>query len=149
MLRRYLYVLGAPRDLLEDLLQQTLALAIERRRDLSPTDGPWLRTTAKHMLLREWTSRRRRREVELADELWREEHADDERDDDRVAALRACTEMVPARSRSLLRRTYLDGHGRAATGAELGMTASGVKTALRRLRDELRKCVERRLGGTR
>ena len=150
MLRRYLYVLGARPDRLDDLVQEALVVALQRAIDLRDERvdvRAFLCGVAKNLLLRDRRSAVRRREVELADAVWNEEPGDDAR----IDALRRCVAELPERSRHLLERTYRDDAGRAETARELGMRRDGVKTALRRLREGLRACVERRLrtGGER
>jgi len=145
MLRRYLFVLGARADRLDDLVQEVFAVALQKSGEcLQPS--PFLRGVAKNMLMRDWSSAKARREVELADEVWQVECADDG-EELRLAALRQCVSALPSRSRCLLQRAYVDRAGRAALGAEFGMVANGIKTALRRLRAGLRACVERRVRG--
>jgi len=148
MLRRYLFVLGAAADRLDDLVQEVFVVALQKRlKDRGP--GPvaaFLRAVAKNLLLRERRSAAGRREVELADEVWSARCGDDD-GEARLVALRACVAALPARSRDLLARCYGAGAGRAALGAEFGLVADGVKTALRRLRAALRECVQRRLRG--
>ena len=147
MLRRYLFVLGAPAGRVDDLVQDVFALVLEKKVEDrgEAAAGSFLRGVAKNLLLRARRSHVARREVELADEVWRQECGQGS-GDDRVEALRHCVGDLPERSRMLLRRAYEDGEGREAIGAEFGMVPNGVKTALRRLRAALRECVERRLG---
>lgn len=145
MLRRYLFVLGAAVDRLDDLVQETFVLVLQKQ----PEDrGPravagFLRGVAKNLLLRERRSQRARREVEGADELWQRECGDD--GDARIDALQQCVGELPERSRELVQRHYANHEGRAEIAAAMAMTPDGVKTALRRVRDGLRECVERRL----
>lgn len=149
MLRRYLHVLGAPADRIDDLCQEAIALSLEKdigARAEIPLAG-WLRVTARNLLLRQWDSVRRRREVELADQIWTEAHEGLE-DQDRVRALRDCVEALPERSRTMLRRVYAENAGRTELGRELGITPNTVKSTLRRLRESLRQCIERRLEPT-
>jgi len=148
MLRRYLFVLGARVDRLDDLVQEVFVLVLQKGLDDrgAVAVGAFLRGVAKNLLLRDRRSVGARREVELADEVWRGDCGDSD-GNERIDALRGCIEALPERSRALLHRTYRDGLGRAAVAAELGLRLDGVKTALRRLRDGLRECVERRLRG--
>lgn len=145
MLRRYLFVLGAGVDRLDDLVQETFVLLLQKEiEDRGPhAVAAFLRGVAKNLLLRERRSWRARREVEGADEVWQRECGDD--GDARIDALRACVGELPERSRDLLHRHYADHEGRAEIAAALAMTPDGVKTALRRLRDGLRACIERRM----
>lgn len=148
LLRRYLYVLGAPLDRIDDLVQEVFVVALQKGLvDQGPTAvAAFLRGAAKNLLLRSRRSLAARREVELADEVWQQQcEAID--DDVRIAALRQCVAALPDRSRGLLQRCYGDGAGREALAAEFGLLAEGVKTSLRRLRAALRECVERRLRG--
>jgi RNA polymerase sigma-70 factor, ECF subfamily len=148
MLQRYLFVLGARVDRLEDLVQEVFALVLQKGMEgrSSVAVGAFLRAVAKNLLLRDWHSKKVRREVELADEIWCEQCADDGQEL-RLAALRQCVAGLPKRARDMLQRAYVDRAGRVAMGSEFGLVANGVKTALRRLRAGLRVCVERRLGG--
>lgn len=148
MLRRYLFVLGAAADRLDDLVQEIFVVALQKRledRGHGPV-GAFLRGVAKNLLLRERRDAGRQREVELADEVWRARCGGDD-GDVRLAALRDCVAALPARSRQLLERCYGGRAGRAVLGIEFGLLPDGVKTALRRLRAALRECVQRRLRG--
>ncbi|MCA8965686.1 MAG: sigma-70 family RNA polymerase sigma factor [Planctomycetes bacterium] len=142
---RYLRVLGAAPDLADDLLQDTFVVALRRGiedRGAAAT-GAFLRTTARHLFLK---SRRRRvaeREVHEADLVWQERCGDDD-GDGWFEALGRCLDGLPPRSRRLLEGAYGQDLGRTALARELGLTAFGVKTALRRLRAALRDCIERR-----
>lgn len=148
MLRRYLHVLGARTDRIDDLVQEVFVIALQKAIDDrgAAAVGTFLRGVAKNLLLRQRRTLAARREVELADEVWREQCGHDV-GDARVDALRNCVDGLPERSRLLLRRRYTDGAGRHELGAELGMAADGIKTTLRRLRAALRDCVERRMRG--
>ncbi len=148
MLRRYLFVLGARADRLDDLAQEVFAVALKKQlQDRGPAAlASFLRGVAKNLLLRDWQSAKKRREVELADEVWQDECGDGG-EDLRLDALRRCLHGLPSRSRSMLQRAYVDRVGRVALGREFGLVVNGVKTALRRLRIGLRSCVEQRVGG--
>lgn len=146
MLRRYLFVLGARPDRIDDLVQDTAALALTKGAASKADEelARWLRATAKNLLLRDWQMRSKRREVDLADDVWHEEQQG-LADDARVLALQTCVANLGKRDRSMLRRIYAQGSSREALGRELGLGLEGVKTALRRLRAALRACIERRL----
>lgn len=146
MLRRYLYVLGADRNRVDDLIQEVFVLVLRKEPEQSDRRafGAFLRGCAKNMLLRERRSAGACREVELADEVWQQTT---ECQDARVEALRTCVDALPSRSRKLLESTYEDELSRSAIGQLFGMREDGIKTTLRRLRAGLRECVERRLRG--
>ena len=148
MLRRYLFVLGATADRLDDLVQEVFVVALQKRIE-DRGHGPvaaFLRAVAKNLLLRERRDAGRQREVELADEVWQARCGGDD-GEARLAALRECVAALPARGRQLLERCYGARAGRVGLGREFGLLPDGVKTALRRLRAALRECVQRRLRG--
>lgn len=141
---RYLRVLGTSPQELDDLTQQTFLVLLERpfaQRDDRATRA-FLRTTARQLFLRR--HRDRLPQVEAADEVWDRRCGGDD-GDGRLAALRDCLAALPTRSRALLQQHYDERHGRQTIGERFGLTADGVKTALRRLRAALRQCIERRL----
>ena len=147
MLRRYLFVLGAPAAGIEDLLQEVFVLVMQKDfRDRGHAAvGALLRGVARNLLLRARRATAARREVELAHEVWCEDSGDDD-GDERVDALRACVAALSPRARTLLELAYGEGLGRAAVAQATGMRPDGVKTALRRLRELLRACVARKRG---
>lgn len=144
-LRRYLRVLGCPLDRIEDLVQETLLVALRSNFTYrgNAAARTFLRVTGKNLLRGQQRSEQRRREVEIADEVW---HASCEPDDGQgyLEALRECVAALPDRQRELLEGCYSDAFGREQLGRKLGMRPEGVKTALRRLRGVLRECVERK-----
>jgi RNA polymerase sigma-70 factor (ECF subfamily) len=146
MLRRYLRTLGARADRVDDLVQETFLVALQKQLEVRDrtAEAAWLRGVARHLLLREWRSAAKRREVELSDGVWNEQCGDGD-GGDLVDALRECVRKLPARSRVMLQQAYADGGGRAELGRAFGLVADGVKTALRRLRAALKECLQRRL----
>lgn len=144
-LRRYLRVLGCALDRVEDVLQETLLIAL--RAELTVRSDAetraFLRQTAKNVLRNHTRSERRRREVEIADEVWQAQcQADDGQG--YLAALQECIAALPERQQQLVQGAYRDQLGRDQIAATLGMQPEGIKTALRRLRVALRECVERK-----
>jgi RNA polymerase sigma factor (sigma-70 family) len=148
MLRRYLLTLGARPDRIGDLIQEAFVVSLQKGVEDQgrAAIASWLRGVVRNLLLRERRSAGARREVELAGEVWRERCADGD-GDELVDAMRECIRQLPARGQAIVQRVYGDGDGRAAIGAEFGLVADGVKTALRRLRTALKECLERRLRG--
>jgi RNA polymerase sigma-70 factor (ECF subfamily) len=142
---RYLRVLGAAADLADDLLQDTFVVALRRglRDDGHAAVATFLRATARHLWLKAARRRTALREVAEADAVWNEQCVHDD-GAGYVAALQDCVEALPARSRRLIEGTYGEARGREVMAAELGLTADGIKAALRRLRAALRACIERR-----
>jgi RNA polymerase sigma-70 factor (ECF subfamily) len=144
MLRRYLFVLGSRHDRVEDVVQESFVVALQKGVPAEDT-GAFLRGVARNLLLRDRRSSASRREIEIADEVW-QRRCEDGDGADRLAALAACVAALPRRSRALLQRCYAEGAGRTELADEFGFAPEGVKTALRRLRQTLRHCIERRLG---
>lgn len=149
-LRSYLRWLGAAGDVAEDLVQDTFVTAltqppVERN---APATAAWLRTVARHLLLRELRAAGRRgRAVELdeAAAAW-ERHLGGADDGDAFrAALRACLGGLTPRQGEAMRLRYCDDLPVATVGERMGISAGGAETLLRRLRAVLRACIERRL----
>ncbi len=141
---RYLRVLGARGDELDDLLQETSFVLLSRP-FVHTGDGPtraFLRTTARQLFLRRY--RDLQPQVEAADEVW-DQRCGDDGGDAYLDALRHCLQTLPARSRALVLECHEPDAVRDAVAARFGLSMEGIKTALRRLRATLRACIERRL----
>ena len=146
---RFLRFLGCDPALADDLTQDAF-LALLRAR--LPDRGPvaleaWLCGTARNLM------RARRRELrrELAtaspDELeaaWQSYARDDEGERYR-AALRACLDGLSERQRGIVEMRW----GRRARRDEIaqaaGVGVEGVKSLLRRIKDALRHCIQKRV----
>ncbi len=76
--------------------------------------------------------------------LWRE-HCGRDGGERYLDALRGCVETLDGRSRSVVSLRYARGESRGKIATELGMSLDGVKSLLRRVRQLLRECVERRI----
>ncbi len=144
---RYLRVLGADAATADDLVQDAFVVALRRPDFDASVRGAafvFLRTTARHLWLKSLRRRVDEREIDEADRVW-DARCGDGAGDDYVTALRACVAELPERSRALLEATYGERRGRAASAVALGLTADGIKSALRRLRAALHDCITRRL----
>jgi len=149
---RYLRFLGAERTEADDLTQETfLAFARAEFVERGPrqTVG-YLRTVARNQLL---ALRRRQRceintvELEAADSVWAAAAGPDGSLNDYLDALRDCVEQLDGRPREAINLHYRDKAGREAIAAKLAMKPDGVKSLLRRTRELLRECVERKING--
>ncbi|MFO1031048.1 MAG: sigma factor [Planctomycetota bacterium] len=143
-LARYLRVLGARADELDDLLQESFLVLLDRS-FVFTGDGQtrtFLRTTARHLFLRR--HRNLLPQVEAADQVWDRRCVEDD-GDGYVDALRTCLQALPARSRALVLECHEPDAVRDVVARRFGLSTEGVKTALRRLRATLRQCIERRL----
>ncbi len=148
---RYLRFLGCDAAEADDLTQDTFLAVLRKPFELRspPETAAYLRTVARNRLL---MARRRKgnspRAVDLdaAEVVWAQS-AGDNGLDDYLVALGHCLEVaVSPRTRRALELQYRDRASHAEIAAELDLAVEGVKTLLRRARDVLRDCVERRLG---
>lgn len=148
---RYLRYLGCADDFAEDLAQETFVAALGHGipdRD-EPTAQAWLRTTARNlyrMHLRHQRRQRHRIEEKHLDELDApfEVHTHPDLGASYAAALDECLASLDGRSRRVLELRYRDGASRREMAAAIGLSTEGVKTLLRRVKDNLRWCIEKR-----
>ncbi len=147
---RYLRYLGAESTEADDLVQETF-LAFARaefvQRDPRQTAG-YLRTLARHQLLA--LRRRQHREVstvelEAAESVWAAAAGSDGSLGGYLEALGECVEQLEGRPREAIDLHYRQGAGRDAIAVKLDMKPDGVKSLLRRTRELLRECVERKI----
>lgn len=146
---RYVRYLGATTTEADDLLQETF-LAVWRS-DFTHTGhqqtARYLRTTARHRLL---MLRRRQKcepnhvELELAEHIWAQT-LDDGPADPYLEALDGCLEQLEGRARQALDLHYTEHLTRDQIAESLAMKPGGVKSLLRRTRDLLRNCIERKM----
>ncbi len=148
----YLKYLGADDAAAEDAVQETFLAAFRSAAPPPESDrrrcSAWLRAIARRQFYLQCRSRKRCATVdenllEQAEAIWVEETGGDE--EAYKAALRRCLEKLDSRSRELLERCYVRGEAREKLAVSLGISIEGVKSALRRLKDNLRACVRRRL----
>jgi RNA polymerase sigma-70 factor, ECF subfamily len=147
---RYLRFLGADTTEADDLTQETF-LALARggfvERDELQTAG-YIRVVARHRLLA--LRRKQNREIdtvglEAADSVWAAAAGPDGSLDNYLDALRECLMQLEGRARQAIDLHYHDQTAREAIATQLNMKPDGVKTLLRRTREILRECVERKI----
>jgi len=134
----------------EDILQEALLLAMKHPFTDADHARAWIRVTARNLALAE--GRRRGRGAVLSQEmldqlepLWRDE-AGSHVHGERIAALRACCDLLPEPARRLIDlrfRDQLDGVGIAA---RIGRPLNTVYVGLSRIYRRLADCIQRRLG---
>jgi len=147
---RYLRYLGTDCTEAADLTQETfLAFARARfaERDGRQTAG-YLRTVARNQLLA--LRRKQNREIstvelQAADSVWAAAAGTSSDLIGYLDALRECVGELDGRCREAIDMHYRDGLGREAIAERLEMKPDGIKTLLRRTRQSLRECVERKL----
>lgn len=146
---RYLRFLGAAPVEADEITQETF-LAVWRsafvERDDAATKG-YLRTVARNLFLKRLRSAARapaRVPLDTLEDEWRAFAGDDD-GEQWLLALRHCLGDVTPRVRTALDRFYADGCTREQLAKELGMSEDGIKSLLRRSRELLRECIERRI----
>jgi len=144
-IRRYLRCLRCPRDLVDDLVQETLLTALRHWPEHEPPLA-WLLTTARNLWFQH--CRARRRTAVLAELTALHERAVRELSADggdwRLQALADCVLGLPPRARLALSLRYREGLPPHAIAVQLGLSEAGTKTLLRRTKAALARCVERR-----
>jgi RNA polymerase sigma-70 factor (ECF subfamily) len=146
---RYVRFLGADAAEADDLTQETF-LALARvefvERDQRQTAG-YLRVVARNQLLA--LRRKQNREIgtvklEAADSVWAAAAGPDGSLTNYLDALRDCVAQLEGRAHDVVNLHYWEQAGREAIAERLDMQPEGVKTLLRRTRQVLRECVERK-----
>jgi len=145
---RYLRYLGAEPTDADDLTQEAflaLSRSVFEERGSKQT-AAYLRTVARNQLL--MLRRRQGRQIdtvglEAAEQVWAEAV-----DDTGMAAilmtLADCLKTVDGRARQAIDLFYRDRLGRKEIAKTLQIKPEGVKTLLRRTRDALRDCIQRK-----
>ena len=145
---RYLRFLGCDPAQADDFTQETF-LQVHRKPFEQRSDAAtaaYLRTVARNLFLMSVRRSQRQalvRSLEIADEVWNRLARDDSAE--HLAALQQCVERLEGRARRAVELFYRQEKSRDAVGRELEMGEEGVKTLLRRTREVLRRCVEKKL----
>jgi RNA polymerase sigma-70 factor (ECF subfamily) len=146
------FIYGMVRDLgaAEDILQEVwvrLADAAERGEDIE-NPRRWCRGVAKNLIMHFWRRRQVSRVIVDTELLELVDQAMDEYQDDwaeRRQALMECIDALPPPSRRLLHLKYDRGMTFASMGQLLRRTKDSLKMALKRVRQILLQCAERKL----
>lgn len=144
----YLRFLGSQEAEASDLAQETFLAVLKK----PPTDlGPaavrvFLRTVARNKFVESLRKHRREAEFDLdaAERAWAAAQTENN-DDAWLDALGDCLDQLEGRAKQVIDFTYREGRSRTDIAAAMDMTESGVKSLLRRTRDLLRQCVERKV----
>ncbi len=151
---RYVRFLGADRSEADDLTQETfLAFARGECESAERCDkqlADYLRVIARNQLLA--LRRRQHREIntvelDVAEHVWASATGKDGGLTEYLDALRECVEKLDGRARQAVNLHYHDRESRETIATTIQMKPDGVKTLLRRTRQVLRECVERKIGG--
>lgn len=149
----YLYTLARDYHTAEDLVQEALTIAHQKREHyFAEADfGAWLRAIARNVWMRERRAGARRpasTEIidDLADEVFAPAHYAEESWAREREALQACLEGLDEADRGLVRGHFSAGRPYAELAEAAGRTLSWVKVRMFRARKALAECVRRRLG---
>lgn len=146
---RYLRFLGCAPTLADDLTQETFLAALKQPWGNVPAEalGAYLRTIARNQFFlhaRQIAHSKTVYDLELIEQVWTE-FARDDGGDVFVEHLKRCVDGLENRARDAIHLFYRDERSRDEIASRLQMTVDGVKSLLRRTRDVLRQCVERKL----
>jgi RNA polymerase sigma-70 factor, ECF subfamily len=151
---RFARLLGAATDHADDLVQEALLAALHKQVDARPDPeaAAWLRAALRHLWRMHLRTQRRRpahhaldATPELAEAALARHGGDDGSGEAFAAALRQCLGTLDGRARRALELRYAEQSSRTAMASELAMREDGIKTLLRRTREALFACVQRRL----
>tara|TARA_R110002096_G_scaffold5514_5_gene25806 strand:- start:3067 stop:3645 length:579 start_codon:yes stop_codon:yes gene_type:complete len=147
---RWLRALGCEAARAEEHCQDALLAGLHHQvQDLDAEDASrWLRRAAKNLFLMELRREKRRPKFVAFDELdaaWQSLGGDADGGSTALTALNRCLLALAPRDRELISRRYEQRDSRASIATALGVSDAGVKQALRRVRDKLRLCVQRRV----
>lgn len=146
---RYLRALGCPEALVEDLVQETFLLVLQRPfDDFHPrATRAYLRRVAYHLLV---THQRRAGRVVTVENIEQLDHewvrwAGDGDGEEMLEALRYCLEKLSERARQALRLRFRERRPRQEIADALNMTEHGARNLMQRAKKKLRECVESRI----
>jgi RNA polymerase sigma-70 factor (ECF subfamily) len=145
---RYLRYLGASEPQADDLAQETFLAVLEKpfQQRCDEATAAYLRTVARNRflaLVRKEKNGPTAAELEIAEEVWSQTAAAGT--DEYLDSLDDCLAELTERARRAIELRYRDERSRRDIAAALEMTEDGVKTLLRRTREALRECVERKV----
>ncbi|MBU6300530.1 MAG: sigma-70 family RNA polymerase sigma factor [Verrucomicrobia bacterium] len=155
-LRSFIRSLGVDPMWVDDLAQEALVIAYERRGDYETglSFRNWVWGIARHCVLNERRKFARRSRIlneNVTDILLAtsgdspEAEGSSDEDKLRAAALKACLEAIPQRSRDLLRLRYEEEMKSTELAEEFNMNPPALRKALERIRHSIRDCMEARL----
>ncbi|MBA2115216.1 sigma-70 family RNA polymerase sigma factor [Bremerella alba] len=155
-LRSFVRMLGVDPDWVDDLAQEAFLVALRERNsfDQEQDVGKWLRGIARNLVRNEVRKDARRRRIlheGLADLLLQDSDSNDDHPEwqrIRLTHLRDCVEGLPPKSREIVTGRYSHGWTATDLADHLEMTAAAVRQALMRIRQQLKDCIENRLGDT-
>ena len=155
-LRAYVRSLGVRAEAVDDLSQDALVVAFEKRETFDAAGGDfggWVRGIARRLAANAVRKESRRRqflsghltELLLSAEEKQLHPLAREGDPDLLAALAKCLEKLPARNRQVVHLRYFEQLTPGTIASHLERTANDVRQSLFRIRRALLGCIEGRL----
>ena len=143
---RWLRAIGCDAAHAEEHCQDALLAALHHGMDALPEADArrWLRHAARNLFLMRLRAEGRRPQavpLEQVETRWLALGGDHDGGSSALTALSRCLLKLVPRDRDLVARRYEHDQPRAEIARALQLTESGVKQALRRVRDKLRACV--------
>ena len=137
----------------EDLAQEAFVIAFRKLADFdsSRAFGPWVRTIALNLLKNHWRKHRPDAvggaiELEqLINTRINQKYADG-REEDRVAALKVCLNKLDAKMQEIVKLHYVERVSVKELTETMNIKHSAMTMRLHRMRDQLRRCINERLG---
>jgi RNA polymerase sigma-70 factor, ECF subfamily len=149
----FAYLLAGSRDYAEaeDLLQKVTIILLERFPEYDPALSypAWAFGVARRQLalhFREFRKREIRLPVELLEEVRQGMESDADRLSAESRALAQCLDKLPAPSRELLQKRYVESSSLSDLAATMGQTLAALNMKLVRIRKALLDCTGRVLG---
>lgn len=157
-LRAFVRSLGVRAEAVDDLAQDTLIVAYEKRAsfDHSADFGRWIRGIARKMVANSIRKDARRSKI-LSDpvsEILIQATTPDvhplellmpNKRDHSLSALADCLASLPERSKQLIHLRYFERQSPGAIAGQLERSSNDIRQALFRLRRALLKCIEERI----
>jgi RNA polymerase sigma-70 factor (ECF subfamily) len=152
---RYLRFIGADYSVAEDLLQETYLRAFKSAAAPGLHDHTrrraWLRRIA-HNLFIDHCRRRSRSPVsfsseaaETAEDFWNQSFYQHDEGFGCMDALQQCLKKLNKSQREMIDAFYAERRSRDDIASALGITSSGVKASLRRIRQALGDCIQQKV----
>lgn len=153
-LRSYIRGLGIYNHAVDDIAQEAFIVAYKKMESFD-TDldfGHWLRGIAKNIVRNELRKKSRQNRIlnetltqYLVDEI-ELSHRPFDYNGEELSALNECITNLPDKSRDLIRKRYSEECNATELGKHFEMTATAVRIALMRIRTQLKKCIDLRIG---
>lgn len=153
-LRAFIRSLGVRAESVDDLAQDALIVAYQKRESFDPAIqqdfGVWVRGIARKLVANALRKEARRKvfcSEHVSELLLAAAETSSSTDEDRLAVLSACLAKLPEHSRRLIHLRYGEDLSPGTIAGQLERTANDVRQVLFRIRNALLTCMEKRSAG--